>query len=188
MNLYMKTKKTVNKKLKYRALCLYFVPVVLLSGLAMFALDKYHVINLFNYQDIKVENSNQTNIDYNTPSQEQIDAGNQTKDSSSDQPIRTNSDFSATISSLFSDGTTLHVRAIINGAISSSGTCELTIQRADGTVQKTLTASSYAMPSYTTCQGFDISNSELTKGNLNAILTVTIGGNVSTAEQEYNLE
>jgi len=181
-------KKPSHRKSKARTVALITLGLVVLAGLTLFALEYYHVINLFNNQDTSVENSDQPKIDYNKPSQDQINTGNNIKNGSSDQTTPSNGDFTVSISSLTSDSDYLHLRALITGVISSSGTCELTIQDANGNVQKTLAVNTFAMPSYTTCQGFDINKSELTKGNLKVILNVTINGKTSTADREYKLE
>jgi len=184
----MKIQKTSRRKSKARVIVLIALAVVVLFGLTLFALEEFQVINLFNNQKTSVKSSNQPKIDYSKPSSDQINAGNNIKTNSSDQTTPSSGDFTVTISSLSSDSNFLHVRAIINGVISSTGTCDLTIQDSSGNVQKTSTASTYAMPSYTTCQGFDINQSELIKGNLKVIIKVTIDSKASSAEQEYKLE
>ena len=175
----MKTKKVKNTKI-------IVVAATLLAVVVAISLLKFS--GLINSIDNGTKNINDNNVNYNPPTNEQIKAGEDIKGTSNDQATTPDGNFTVAISSLFSDDDYLHVRAIINGAITSSGTCELSVSDSVGNAQKNMSTSTYAMPSYSTCQGFDINKSELTNGNLKVMLKVTINGKVTSAEQEYKLE
>lgn len=62
----------------------------------------------------------------------------------------------------------LQIRTLIS-ALDNQGTCTLKLQGPSGSITKTSSVQNFANSS--TCQGFDVSVSELTKGNWNATVT-----------------
>lgn len=184
----MRTNKILRQKSKIIYIALATAILLILLGFLFFILEKNNIINLLKDNDTNTKDIIESNIDYNKPSKDQIDAGNEIKKGSNDQVTSPGDDFNVIISSLYSDNELLHIRATINGIISNSGTCELTIQDLYGNEQKSLVVDTFAMPSYTTCQGFDIYKSEISSNDITVILTVKTEDKTSTVEQEYRME
>lgn len=124
-------------------------------------------------------------VNYDAPTDEQKKAGTDIKTSTQQPP--TTSDISAVITSANVNGDIVQIRAIINGAVSGTGTCTLALTNAGTVVTKT--AATYAAPSSSTCAGFDINRSELpNKGIWDINLTVTVGSNTASATKKITLE
>ena len=106
------------------------------------------------------------------------------KKTSDQMPASTS--FTASITAVSDVGGVVQIRNVINGFIGNDGTCELTM--ASGNTVTSKSASTYALPSSSTCQGFDINRSELPAGNWQITLTVTINGERSVANSKIILE
>lgn len=132
------------------------------------------------------QDTSSDNIDYDGPSQEVINAGNEAKsktvendqeskseqtakDSSNDPTTTNNSAFTLDVSAAPTD-TGLRVGSIISG-LHSSGTCKLTLTKGS----QVITKSSGVQPltQYTSCEGFDVS---LSSGTWSVTLRVTVDG------------
>ena len=122
-------------------------------------------------------------INYNPPTEEQKQAGENTKDASlnpseEQKPNNTNetptppstptpgskSTVTLTITAANQNPPSLQIRTEI-GALTSEGTCTLTLTK--GAKAVTRTAGIQALPRISTCQGFDIPLSELSSGQWN---------------------
>lgn len=174
----MKTKKPKNK----------LRLVLFLLGFAALTTSAITVSDLLGYSEIiikkdVVKNTDSGSIDYNPPTEEQIQAGEEIK--SQNQNLTTN-DLGILISSKIQDGDTVKIRSIINGTVSNSGTCSISIRNNGSTY--TATAPTSAMTSYSTCQGFNISKAELGSGDWIIDLPVTIDNNTSTVSDSFIVE
>lgn len=132
------------------------------------------------------ESDNTNTVDYNPPTEEQKQSGEDIK-SQSDQPA-TNNDLGISITSVSLDGETVKIRNAISGAVTNSGTCSIKIiNSANNQIYET-TAATFAMTSYSTCQGFNIAKSELGAGEWQIELSVTANNKTSTATEVYTVE
>ena len=120
--------------------------------------------------------TNSNNVDYEPATIEQKQAGSQVKTgSNSDTPSAptviqgsNKKSVQMTITAVNQNGSTLQIRSLIS-AVENTGVCTLTLTSADKpTVTKT--ANSQALASTSTCQGFDISTSELSAGTWHAVI------------------
>lgn len=126
----------------------------------------------------------ETKIDLSPPTEEQVEIGQDIKEHVNEKTQSTI--FSITITSAGIHGDLLQIRAVVNGAISNDGVCDLTLTGPSGTIEKT--AKTYALASYSTCQGFDINRAELSPGSWTIDLTVIIDGETATAKSEVIIE
>jgi len=152
---------------------------------------------LFYVQSKQVKEADQhaTNtVDYGPPTKEQEEGGNAITESS--DPNNTGSDrpttpaeeengkavVGVTITSPEDQGGSniIQIRASII-AITGSGTCTLQLTKNSVTVTKQ--AGVQALPSSSTCKGFDIPASELSPGQWNAVLTFENDTSAGTAMQ-----
>lgn len=78
------------------------------------------------------------------------------------------------ITALNQQGSILNIRTLIQ-TVSTTGTCLLRIQSSDGSVYRA-SADVQALPSSTTCKGFDVPQSDLPAGKLN--VTVSFENNI----------
>lgn len=126
-------------------------------------------------------------IDYNKPSNEQIEAGTEIKketveqdeesqSNNSDEPASSAS-FKTRITSTSAQSNSLRIRNVIDG-IYQQGACSLVLTKGSQTVERS--ASVQPLPQNSTCKGFDIPLSELSTGQWQAKLTVEINNQVAT--------
>lgn len=172
----MKINKKNNRKNRIIIFILFVVIIV-----AIFIFGAFYYLRY-----IKTDNNihtTESTIDYNPPTEEQKKAGEDIKKANQTTVSAT---FSALITSANVNNNIVQIRAIINGVISSDGICDLTLSNNDLIVTKS--APTYAGPSSSTCQGFDISRSELTSGTWSILLTVTVNNEITTATSEITLE
>lgn len=174
------TMKTNRQPKIHIILTLLIIMIPIIIGVGGFCLWKYK----FNQpKAVNTINTNQ-NIDYNHPTAEQVESGEQIKES------KTNKSQSTTVSTYISSTNIINevvqIRAVINGAVTSSGTCELLLS--NNGVDVTKSVSTYALPASSTCKGFDINRSELSAGTWVIKLTVTIGTETAYANSEVVLE
>jgi hypothetical protein len=173
----MKTNKKRRKKIIYILLPLAVI-IVLLAVCIYFYTRTANTNTPTNTQTPAIPQT----IDYAPSTTEQKQAV-ETKKISNQTPVSTK--FTATISKNTSNNI-IQIRSVINGATSNNGTCDLTITKGAETVSKS--AATYALPSSSTCQGFDINRSELSAGTWQINMTVTINGERATADDEIKLE
>jgi len=177
----VKTKKTYKKKIIIVLVCL-----LVLAGI-------YGTVAF--YQDwfpfVKDKNTSKdvNGIDYNLPTDEQKQAGERQKKSTAEQNPDTktntsqdqNSNSGGTLQVTITanqNGNIVQIRSFIT-KISSSGTCNITLTKGSSKVTKS--SGIQALPSESTCRGFDISTSELTAGNWQATIVVGIGTQTGSA-------
>lgn len=178
----MKIKKSSNKNFK-----IIFIAIL---SLAIFGFAVTLTSDLLGYSNVFIDNTPQdeadnSTIDYNPPTDEQKQAGENIKNQNTETST-TNNDLGVSISSKTIEGNTLKLRSVINGAISSSGTC--TVKLTSGNLSYTDSTPTFAMTSYSTCQGFNISTSDLGKGEWQIELSVTIDNKTSTINDSIILE
>lgn len=140
-----------------------------------------------NPQDIQTKQENQTGKDIKKQSIDNSSKGNQngSDPSPAPQPIpdNTKSAVGAEITSTTQDDNYLHVRILVQ-TVTNSGICTLTLS---GSQQKSYSTSVgvQALPSTSTCKGFDIPLSQLSQGawKINVIfnndtLTASVNKNI----------
>jgi cytoskeletal protein RodZ len=153
------------------------VVVVLLAAAVGYFLWKQYQNN--HNADDKTSSSS---IDLSTPTKEQIKEGNDAKNetikndsNSNDTPDKS---ISNEITSASVSGDTLYIRNEIMG-VYADGTCKLTLTKGSETI--TRQAGLQPGPQSTTCKGFNIPTSQLSRGTWNVILTVTINDKTADA-------
>lgn len=174
-----KIKRTKNLKRKI----LIIIACLLLAGVTIFCLELFNIIHFVNPPAI-IEQAPTVLIDTNPPTTDQKAAGEAQK-TETDNPT-SNNDLGISITSIYLSGDPIQIRSVINGAISNSGTCILSLTRNGITVTKTV--ETYAMPSSSTCKGFDINKNELSSGEWQITLTVNIEGKESSITDSFSLE
>lgn len=156
--------------------------------LSMFTLEATGILNFSNQNsnnlNPEIDSSSQPEVDYNSPTDEQIDSGEYIK-GQNNQNNNTGS-FVVSISSAIIDNGVIKIRSVINGIISSNGTCSL--KMTNGSKQYSASASTFAMTSYSTCQGFNINQSDLASGDWQITLEVTAESKTSTANSSIALD
>lgn len=180
----MKTKikqKRLNKLIKKMAILL---SVFLLIGLIFIFLEKIHITNFISYQISKESTDIPVVVDNNPPTDEQKNAGNIQKETQNG--AITNNDLEITITSIDTSNNLVKIRSAISGVISNSGICTLNLSKGDIIVSKT--SGTYAMPSLSTCKGFDINKSDLSSGVWDVKLIVNIDGKESSITNKFSLE
>ncbi len=122
-------------------------------------------------------------VNYNPPTVDQKQAGEDIK-AANQTPISTTASTTITAKNVTAD--ILQVRSVTNGVISSDGICNLTLTKDGVIISKSV--ATYAMPSSSTCQGFDIARTELSKGIWQINLEVIINSEKSSTTSEISLE
>lgn len=128
-------------------------------------------------------NTVQTKIDLDPPTTEQVNAGQDIKKAANDENKLAT--FGVYITSANINNNIVQIRAVINGLVSSDDTCLLTLTKDVESIQKT--APTYALPSSSTCQGFDVSISELSTGTWSINLSVTASNETANAVSEITI-
>jgi len=145
--------------------------------------------------------SDQSSVNYQPPSQEEIDNGKKVKDetvnSSSDQSPKTSpkneaensptptSQVGVTITAANQNGQTLQIRTLVE-TVSSSGTCNLQLSKGSQTITKT--AGLQALASTSTCKGFDVPVNELSPGLWALKVTYTNNSVSGNASQQVTIQ
>lgn len=130
-------------------------------------------------------------VNDNPPTEEQIKAGQDTKqesveNSATPAPSNPSTPLVVSITSANQNGATVSIRSLIDTVASQAGTCTLVIT--NGAKSTTKTAATQAYPSGSTCQGFDIPVSELGTGSWNLKLTVAIGAQTGSTTQTLEIK
>lgn len=162
--------KSLPSKRKYILIAVILVAAVATGAFAY----AQTVIN--NDSATKIEETEQAGgVDYDDPMPDQVKAGNDKKnetiekDAESPQPTTA---LNLSITASQQNGETVQIRTLIDNAV-ASGTCQLELTQ--GTKKITKSASLQALPSGSTCQGFDIPVSELDAGSWIISITATSG-------------
>ncbi|HEY0965732.1 MAG TPA: hypothetical protein VGE13_04620 [Candidatus Saccharimonadales bacterium] len=149
----------------------------------------------------KNEDANSTNSNVSTPTDEQneeppstVTTNNSSKPQSSDDAKETptssdndttRNDLSVSLSSVQQHGSTLQVRTLIN-EVTDEGTCTLSLEKDGKKITRSTTVQ--ALPSSSTCKGFDIDVSALATGQWNIVVNVTAGSSKGTAKGTVTLK
>lgn len=123
-------------------------------------------------------------IDLNPSTEEQKKAGADIKKSVNTETVSKN--FTVTITSANATGELIQIRALINGAVTNDGDCVLTLSQSGNNITKSVKTS--ALPSSSTCQGFEINRSELSSGTWSIGLVVKIGSEIANTKSEVVIE
>jgi len=176
--------KTKNKLKKLTPAFKLLIIIVVIVIVIIIALCSYFIWQYKFNQSKPVNNTgiNQT-IDLNPPTTDQKAAG-ETQKTETNNP--TNNDLGVSITSINSSVDPIQIRSVISGAVSNNGTCTLSLTKNSTTITKT--AETYAMPSSSICNGFDISKNELSSGEWQIILAVNIEGKESSITDSFSLE
>lgn len=166
-----KTKHTTNNK----KIIVIIIAAVVILGIGG-TVSAYYLLS----QDQKTESTeapaieeyNRNDVDLNESSNEQQQAGEDIKKDSVDKDeSQQNGSLSVSFTAVNQSDNSLQVRANIS-SLTSNGTCELSLTGPNGTVV-TKSSGVQALASNSTCQGFDIPLSELSKGSWTVKLKVT---------------
>lgn len=95
------------------------------------------------------------------------------------------SDFAVTLTALNQTGDNVQIRTLIN-KVSTSGTCTLTLTKGNSVIERQSQVA--ALPSSSTCKGFDIPLEELSEGDWQVAVTVNISGNISSASKTLTVQ
>ncbi len=166
----MKIRKA-KKKYPYVIVMIIIITIVLF-GTVLFFTNK-------NLQK-KVENSNNSSINLNPPTEEQKKAGEDIKKTQIDKT--TNNELGLYFSSVEQSEGLLKIRIDINGAISNEGICTLKLQKNNQLLE--YTTPTFALNSNSTCQGFDVDTNLMDSGNWQATLSVKINEKTSTINRD----
>lgn len=143
------------------------------------------------------DNTSNSDTNYSAPTQSQVSAGEQTKvntvenNKASSNSAKTNTTspasktpFSTNITTHEVNNGVLQIRNVING-VYSSGSCTLTLSKNGQTVTKTVDIQ--PLPQSSTCKGFNIPTTELSRGTWQAVLKVTISGKSTESTVSINI-
>lgn len=174
-----------HKKLARKNIFYILIIIVIFSAIIIGCIYYYRSSNTNHKSAGQSEVVNAANqiIDSNPPTVDQKQAGENQK-ITNQTPVSTTASTIITVKNVTAD--MLQIRSMTSGAISDSGVCSLTLTNNDKVITKT--ASTYAMPSSSTCQGFNIDRTELTNGTWKISLTVVIGNERSSTNDEITLE
>lgn len=169
----MKTTKNLQKRSGFKYTVLITFIILFFVFTIILLLEKNGITNL--YDNNKNIENNSTNIDYNEPTINQINAGNSVKSSGSSDtppapteiPGSDKKSVQLMITSKNQTDTVFQIRALIS-AVENNGTCTLTLSNSNKTVTKT--AKSQALSTTSTCQGFDVPISELSSGSWDVLI------------------
>lgn len=187
----MKLKQTPRKSSKLKIAIIVAVVLVVIGG----GLAAAYMVNKTNEANTAADRAKQVSpegIDYGPATDEQIDAGvDQKGKDHSDQPTESNQGDSISVSftalnpPVAGVSSTLTVRAEI-GIVSTTGTCTLTLTKGSTVITKQ--AGLYAGPTTSTCQGFDVAESELSSGSWNAQLKVVSGDREGSVSRTFTVQ
>ncbi len=127
------------------------------------------------------------NINYEPPTTEQLNAGQEAKKNTVEQSETNpqNKDtLGVSITAANQNNPTFQIRILIDSVV-GSGSCQLIMTK--GSVNVTRSAGTQALASTSTCQGFDIPVSELSPGTWNVKITVTTQSKTGTAERSVEV-
>lgn len=172
----MKIQKQANNRIK--SLVLWSALVVLLAASGYLAFAYKQALWPFKLSSVDISNT-PSNQSKSTPSttddasqMKATDDGKIQKGSNIDTNTgsdSTTSTVNMSISAANQDGTTVYIRTLIE-AVTSSGACTLTMTGPDSKTY-TNTAKVQALASSSTCQGFNIPTTSLSKGTWNFTIT-----------------
>lgn len=133
--------------------------------------------------------NNLNNVDYNAPSDEQKNAAldtNPKNPAQSESPAQPTNTVTVEITAAVQDGTKLQLRALIS-ELTATGTCTLRLTNT-GQQDVVMVVGIQALSSTSTCKGFDVDTSNLSKGTWTATISVTAGSLTGTATKEVSIQ
>lgn len=169
LNIMQISKKTP----KSRKLVIVITIVIIVALAAGAFLYKKYVAN----DSTSTEQSSQyeRKIDLDKPTDDQVKAGQTTKeqslskDSSNTNPSSPDTSFIITAKNVNASSSILQIRTLLSEIV-SQGTCTLTLTKGSSSVSRSV--ATQAGPADSTCQGFDIPLSELSNGTWNIKITL----------------
>jgi len=166
----MKIQKIRRKKSKLMVI-LTVVFALLIASVAAYYL--YAKSNTTKQPDTSSNNKIDNTIDYKTPVDEQVQAGNDAKKDFIDQQgtdtvTPSSAKVNISITSNAQSGNTYQIRTMISTK-NTDGSCTLTLTRADQTTV-TQKAGVQMYPDYAVCKGFDIDTANIVKGDWAAMI------------------
>ena len=166
------------------------LPLVL-TVIAIFALASGVVYAYTQFSTPKSEqeftDTTEDGIDYNPPTEEQIQTGTDIKQETSDRENETPAPANSLAVSITSTGENqgeLHVGVLISSLL-SSGTCSLKLTNQSTTITKT--SNIMSANSYSSCSSFGITYSDLAAGQWTAGVTVTSGNASGSASSTFEV-
>jgi hypothetical protein len=183
----IKNKKTVKK----------FVIAIIAFALIIAGVLTYVYVfkgNFFGWKATQDSTKSNNTIDHGPATDEQKEAGNQVKSGSkSDTPpeptIVPGSDKKSVqmvITAANQNGSTLQIRSLIS-AVVNTGACTLSLTKA-GQPTITKSASTQALSSTSTCQGFDVPTSELSVGTWHILIEYNSDTLIGSATKDIVIE
>lgn len=179
MKIENSTIKQKNKRRVINALIIIFAALLIIVISVVFSL---------NYKSIfgnNIRQSENTPYDLSPPTDEQKKAGEEIKKQTLENTT-TNNNLGLSFSSIAQTGSQLNIKVAISGAVSNDGTCDLTLEKDGQKIQ--LSKPTFALASYSTCQGFNVETGELAKGDWVINLSVTIKDKNSSITKTFSLE
>ena len=155
------------------------VSVFLLAGVITTGALAY-----FHFQAPETDTSEINDVDYDPPTQGQIEAGEDIKKGTVENDGQTSDTTSVAITAQEYDGSVLRIRTLIE-TVANNGTCELILEK-DGVIV-TRTVETQALPSNSTCKGFDIPVSELSSGVWKVTIKVDINNLKATVTNQVTI-
>jgi len=193
----------VTKKIKNKKRVAIITAVAVLLAASPFVYVYAFNGNLFGWQKSNTSQEQTPAINYDEPTQEQIDAGNDAKadsdatfdsgkgegDDSTTTPLPSGK-YAAEVTIIDSGSTNgdgdLSIRASVD-AIDSEGKCTLNILTKSGAVVVNQTADTQAQSSYSSCLGFTVSKSDVPSGTYTVKITYSSNSHEGSASAELKL-
>lgn len=187
----MKIKKSKQSRKKIIASGAILLLLLVIVGLYVYVFKG----TLFGWSPINKPAGNDSKIDYNPPTTEQVNAGSTIKEQSATDETkpglsneinsRPQSDnIDVTITATNKTGSALQVRALI-GIVASGGICTLTMTNGSSTVTKS--ADVQALASESTCKGFDVPITELPAGKWTVSVQYKNGSATGESKKEVTI-
>ncbi len=181
----IKTSKITKKTIIVAAVSL---AVILLSYTAAAAVYKLYPFNVSSNTEATTTQQEADNINYDEPTEAQKQAGEAQKkltaEQQQDDEVSSNPP-EVTITALNQTADMVQIRTLIS-AITDQGKCTLTLTKDSTVVVKSVGIQ--ALPSESTCKGFDVAVSELASGSWNASVVVEVGSLSGSAVKEFTIE
>jgi len=173
----MKIKTNIIKKRKILIVVIAILVAATIVYTVYAAVLKHNSTDSSNPTDTSSSSSSNKKVDSSPATPQQVQAGNDTKlntvNNSAQSGTGSSTPLSVSITAANQNGATVSVRSLIDGIVSQSGTCTITVTNGSKTYSNT--ASVQALANSSTCQGFDIQTSQLGTGSWNIQLSVSIG-------------
>lgn len=169
-------KKQKMNKYARRALIILLPVAVITIGLLLF-LANQDFFNKKNAADSSI-------INLDPPTEEQKQAGEDIKKTTNE--YNTNNELGLSFGSINQINDQLKVKITISGLVSNNGLCNLKLQKDNQSFE--YTKPTFALTSYSTCQGFDIDIKDYSRGEWIITLLVSTNDKSSTINKTITLE